>query len=284
MRLRHLIVSPLVVLALCCGADAALMHDDFSSDTSANYTRIASLARSGSRLPAMTIAGGELTLSTVGTGHGSGSSGVTQTHILHNTAVLDVGEILLLDVDLLNSSFGTNVSEVIGLTVVAQGAFPGISPVPPGSNQDVRDSQVAQIHAGFRNQNASPLRFRTDVYNGPDVVGKGEPENTGDLVSSITGDDPSLDAITSVFIARYGVNDYAMGWIENGIVPHVIRTVNVDLGATPRVGIFTDTRNSSFNQTVDNFRIVAQVPEPGAMVLSTLAIGVLGLMARKKRN
>lgn len=285
MRVLYLMACPLVVLALCCGADAALMHDDFSTDTSGNYTRIASLARTGSRLPAMTIAGGELTVSTVGTGHGSGSTGVTQTHILHNTGVLGVGETLLLDIDLLGSDFGTNVSEVIGITVVGEGDFPGIVSVPPGSNQDVRDSQVANIHVGVRNgrDGIEGLgRIRTDVFDGPAGADPDGSEVTYGLGMSSDINDPDLAKITSLFIARYDTDEYAMGWIENGIIPHVLRTVNVDLGDDPRVGIYTDTRNSNFNQRVDNFRIVAQVPEPGTIALTTLAMGILGLIARKK--
>ena len=53
-----------------------------------------------------------------------------------------------------------------------------------------------------------------------------------------------------------------MGWVDNLDDLHSVRTVGVDLGAAPSIGIFTDMRDASgggesnFSQQVDNLRIV----------------------------
>ena len=224
--------------------------DDFSADTSANYTRTAPLARPGSALPTMNISGGALTIT------GDGQTGdVTQAITFHNTATLEVGETLLLDIDLPAGTFGDG-NEMIGLAV-SEGIMTGVDPIPPASNLDLRDDEYSFIFGGFRLSGLGD-DFRSDGFV---AVNQGEIAG-GELVgdqSAATGGD--LSTIASLYITRFADNSYNLGWIDDADNLHQVRTVTVDLGENPSIGIFTDMRDhaggeSWFSQTVDNLRIV----------------------------
>ena len=225
--------------------------DDFSTDTSTNYTQTAPLARPGSALPTMNISGGALTLT------GAGQTGdVTQAMTFHNTETLEVGETLLLDVNLPSGTFGDG-NEMIGITV-SEGIMTGVNPIPPASNQDVRDDEFSFIFGGFRSSGLGD-DFRSDGFV---AINQGQISGGEQVVdqSGITGGD--LSKIASLYITRVATNTYEMGWIDDTDALHQVRTITEDLGANPSIGVFTDMRDDSggntsdFDQTVDNLRIV----------------------------
>ncbi|MCA9239961.1 MAG: hypothetical protein KDA37_07170, partial [Planctomycetales bacterium] len=241
---RRLRLEPLESRELLTANWEVSFLDDFSADTSSDYTRVAPLARPGSALPGLSISGGALNLTGVGqTGE------VTQAVTFHNTATLGVGETLMLDVDLVGGHFGAG-NEMLGL-VVSAGVMTGVDPIPPTSNLDLRDDEHSFIYGGFRSAGLG------DDYRSDGFVAVDQGQITGgeqsDDQSGLTGGDLSL--IASLYVTRSGDSVYELGWIDDADNLHAVRTVNVDLGANPSIGIFTDMRESTFSQTVDNLRI-----------------------------
>ena len=224
---------------------ATSFEDDFSSDTSANYTRTAPLARPGSVLPTMSISGGELTLSGVGQ-----TGDVTQAITFHNSETLETGETLIIDVDLSNGNFGSG-NEMLGIAV-SEGIMTGVTPIPPTSDVDARDDEYSYIFAGFRSSGLGD-DFRSDGFVAIDQGQIAGGEIVVDQSSSTGGD---LSTISSIYITRVDSDTYELGWIDDTDSLHLVRTINEDLGINPSVGIFTDMRQSTYSQSVDNFRIV----------------------------
>ena len=226
--------------------------DDFSADTSANYTRTAPLARPGSALPTLNISGGALTLT------GEGQTGdVTQAITFHNTETLNIGETVLLDVDLAGGTFGDG-NEMIGLALSA-GIMTGVSPIPPAANVDARDDEFSFFFGGFRLAGLGD-DYRSDGFLAVDLGQISGGEQAVDQSGGTGGD---LSTIASLYITRLATSSYELGWVDHLGDLHSVRTVVADLGEAPSIGIFTDMRDrsgggeSSFNQTVDNLRIVS---------------------------
>lgn len=241
---RKLRIEPLESRELLTVNWEVTFLDGFDADTTANYTRVAPLARPGSVLPDLDVSGGALTLT------GSGQVGeVTQSITFHNTATLGVGETVLLDIDLVGGHFGAG-NEMLGL-VVSAGIMTGVDPIPPTSNLDLRDDEHSFLLGGFRSAGLGD-DYRSDGFIAVDQGQISGGEQSVDQ-SSLTGGDLSL--IASLYVTRTGDSAYEMGWIDDSGDLHSVRTVNVDLGASPSIGIFTDMRQSTFSQTVDNLRI-----------------------------
>jgi hypothetical protein len=273
MRLLSFTASIFMLIAAGTAGAATIFLDEFSTDTSANYTSRVVLGRSGSVLPTLAVAGGELQVSSVGSG------GVaTQALSLHNTATLGVGLTLLVDVDIRAATYGSNSSEMLGL-VVSAGLMNGLSlPSSATSNQDLRDDEYSFLFGGFRNSGGRDV-FRSDGFT---AVGGGSiTEQNVDQMLTTSSTSTELDKIGSLFIHRSSVNTYQLGWVDTLDVPHLVRTVNMDLGASPMIGLFTDTRNSAFSVRVDNLRIV---PEPSTAMISCLACVGLVAVRRTIRN
>ncbi|WP_442482289.1 hypothetical protein [Aeoliella sp. SH292] len=273
MRFLRVTASIFMLIATGTVGAATIFLDDFGTDTSANYTRRVVLGRSGSVLPTLTVAAGELQVSSVGSG------GVaTQTLSLHNTATLGVGLTLLVDVDIRGATYGSNSSEMLGL-VVSAGLMNGLSlPSSATSNQDLRDDEYSFLFGGFRNSGGRDV-FRTDGYT---AVGGGTiTEQNVDQMLTTSSTSTELDKIASLFIHRSAASTYQLGWVDNLDVPHLVRTVSMDLGASPMIGLFTDTRNAAFSISVDNLRII---PEPSSALLACLGgVGLLGWCHVRKK-
>lgn len=220
-------------------------QDDFSTDTTADYTRTAPLARPGSVLPTLNVSGGALNISGVGQ-----TGDVTQAITFHNTQTLEVGETVLLDVDFAGGNFSAG-NEMLGL-VVSAGIMTGVDPIPPASNLDLRDDEFSFVFGGFRSAGLGD-DYRSDGFiaiNQGQIAGG---EQSVDQSATTGGD---LSRIASLYISRTLEQSYELGWVDDVDNLHSIRTVSLDLGNSPAIGIFTDMRGSSFSQTVDNFRIV----------------------------
>jgi hypothetical protein len=271
MRLLRYLIPSALVMTLVSSSQAGLILDDFSTDTSANYTPKVVLARVGSVTPSLAVTGGELRVTSVG----NTSNVPTQTLIFHNTATLEVGYTLLVDVNVRGATY-SNVSESVGL-VVAAGVMPGLT-LPVASNQDVRDDHHSFLIGTFRNQNGRDV-YRTDGFTAVNGGTIGEANNDQGLTSSSTSTE--LDKIVSIYIRHHSENSYELGWVDDLDVTHLVRTINMSLGASPRVGLFIDSRSSTFAHQFDNFRIV---PEPSTAMLSCLAGVGLAAMWRKKRS
>lgn len=254
---RRLQLEVLETRRMLTGEGTLVFQDDFSTDTSADYTSTALWARPGSALPTMDISTGALTLSGVGQ-----TGAVTQAITFHNSETLSVGETFLLDVDLAGGVFGDS-HEMIGLAVSA-GIMDGVDPFPPAANADVRDDEYSFIYGGFRFVGAGD-DYRSGGYVAVDMGLIAGGEEISDE-SAITGGD--LSTIASLYIERTEVTTYEIGWIDSGDTAHLVRTVDTDLGSAPSIGIFTDMRDQSgggeslFSQTVDNLRIVHEEPLP----------------------
>ncbi|WP_442482290.1 dockerin type I domain-containing protein [Aeoliella sp. SH292] len=232
-------------------ASAAPFLDDFSIDSTADYSSRAVLGRQGSVLPTTTVVGGKLQVTSAGSGNF-----VTQSLILHDTATLGAGERLTVDIDMLGGAFGGSGSEMFGLALSA-GFQVGV-PLPSSSttNVDVRDDEFSFLFGGFRNSGGRDV-FRSGGYVAVD--GTSPAEESIDQGVSASNTDAALANIRKLFIARSATaaNEYSLGWIDNLSAPHVVRTLTMDLGANPHIGFFTDTRNASLNQLVDNLQVAA---------------------------
>lgn len=227
---------------MLAGDWAVVFQDDFSTDTSGDYTVTAPLARPGSVLPTLDISGGDLTLTSPGQ-----TGDVTQAITFHNSASLGIGETVLLDVDFLGGAFGAG-NEMLGLTVSA-GIMAGVDPIPPASDLDFRDDEFSFVFGGFRSSG-------TDHYRSGGFIAVDQGEIAGG--EAIDDQSSSLSNIASLYVTRTDDQSYELGWMDASEVLHLVRTVDIDLGASPLVGIFTDFRTSTFSQSVDNLRIVRE--------------------------
>ena len=243
-----------IVLAFGVGQVMATpMSDNFNTDTSANWSIV-----SGA---------GSFTINSGGNGKlaVTSSVGVGSPVVFHNTARLDVGEALCVDMQAVRPREETGVwCEELQAFYSADGTDRGI--------RFMRDGKPYQ-----------PIELYPDSWEYPIKCGQMDPGWSWD--AGVGLDDPDYTQPVTMWVDRTDVDTYQY---HVGPIGSRVFWYETTLGGTPPTGglyvgvVMGPTNNdAAYTGYFDNFAIMsidaANVPEPGTLVL--LACGLLGLLA-----